>query len=185
MLSNPEYEELLKRARCYLSNIQQGYSQQSVIYYGLRGVGKTDLLNSIEIAADNMEILYRHILAAKNKRFSAQLITAIHDFRLDIGVEKDEIQHTGILSEDLTEAFVVLGKAALKTNDTICLLIDNIQYLSPEEINGLTVSIHRCNQIRLPIMALCAGLPKILKTVGDACPYSERLFRFEVVGVLN
>lgn len=41
-------KETLERAEKYLNTIVLGYPQQSVIYYGLRGVGKTVLLNAIE-----------------------------------------------------------------------------------------------------------------------------------------
>ena len=62
---------------------------------------------------------------------------------------------------------------------------DEMQYLRREEIAGLIVALHRCNQLRLPIMAFCAGLPKILQEVGEACSYAERLFQYEVVGPLK
>lgn len=50
---------------------------------------------------------------------------------------------------------------------------------------ALVNAIHRCNQLRLPIMIFGAGLPKILKSLGEIKTYSERLFRFEEIGSLN
>ena len=50
-------EKLLEDAEKYLEAIEKGYPQQSVIYFGLRGVGKTVLLNAIEGIADNKNIL--------------------------------------------------------------------------------------------------------------------------------
>ena len=44
-----------------------GYPQKSVIYYGLRGVGKTVLLNAIEDKAEDMDIIYEHIEIAEKK----------------------------------------------------------------------------------------------------------------------
>ena len=52
-------------------------------------------------------------------------------------------------------------------------------------MEALVGAIHRCNQLRLPIMVFGAGLPKILKTMGDAKSYTERLFRFEEVDALT
>lgn len=49
-------ENLIQNAETYLSSIQKRYPQQSVIYYGLTGVGKTALLNTIETSADNLGI---------------------------------------------------------------------------------------------------------------------------------
>lgn len=211
-------DSLIERAESYLHGIQKRYPQQSVIYYGLRGVGKTVLLNSIEMSADNLGILYRHIEASENGNFTTLLLAGINKFLHDISIKKsakdfvkkcvnlvksfmvtysledntigvglnNDIQiSTGIFSEDITEIFVELGKAALKSDDTICFFIDEVQYLSKEEICGLIIAIHRCNQLRLPIMVFCAGLPKILKSVGEACSYSERLFKFEQVGALS
>ena len=47
-------EHLLMDAEKYLDAICKNYPQQSVVYYGLRGVGKTVLLNAIEEIADNI-----------------------------------------------------------------------------------------------------------------------------------
>ncbi len=174
MLSNSEHEELLGRARQYLSDVQAGYPQQSVIYYGYSGVGKTELLNNIEVIADNMGILHRHIKADKNGKFFTPLMSAINGFIQDIEIENVSSYFNCVLFEDLTEILVALGKSALKANDTICFFIDDIQYVCPKEINELMASIHRCNQLRLPVMFFCAGRPEILGVVGNARPYSER-----------
>ena len=60
-------EQLLEEAERYLEAIERGYPQQSVIYYGLRGVGKTVLLNAIENIADNRNILYEHVEIKERK----------------------------------------------------------------------------------------------------------------------
>lgn len=41
-------EQILHDSEKYLDAIENRYPQQSVIYWGLRGVGKTVLLNAIE-----------------------------------------------------------------------------------------------------------------------------------------
>lgn len=211
-------EELLENANSYLSNIKARFPQQSIVYYGLRGVGKTVLLNSVEMAADNLGILYHHIEATEDGLFKTRLIGALNRFLNEIsskaaasdlakrclnliksfkvtysieensfglGVGSENTNSIGIFAEDLIEIFVSLGKAALKSDDTICIFIDEVQYLTEEEINGVIVALHRCNQLRLPVMVFCAGLPKVRKMVGDACSYTERLFRFEEVGALE
>ena len=45
-------DELLENAEKSINALVKGYPQQSVVYYGLRGVGKTVLLNAIEEKAD-------------------------------------------------------------------------------------------------------------------------------------
>ncbi len=44
--------ELIENANKYLDAMIKGYPQQPVIFYGLRGVGKTVLLNAIEGKAE-------------------------------------------------------------------------------------------------------------------------------------
>ncbi len=211
-------DKLIADAENCLRNIQKRYPQQSIIYYGLRGVGKTVLLNAIELSADNLNILYAHIEASGDDKFSTRLTGAItrflrevsmkeaakdlaqkcltilksfmftysiEDNSVGIGLSKEATFSTGVYSDDLTELLVSLGKAAVKSGDTICIFIDEVQYLKENEISGLIMAIHRCNQLRLPIMVYCAGLPKILKTVGEACSYSERLFKFQFVDALS
>mgnify|MGYP002604850933 FL=1 len=66
-------KESLERAEKYLNTIVLGYPQQSVIYYGLRGVGKTVLLNAIECKTDDMPVLMGHIEIAEKKNFTQQI----------------------------------------------------------------------------------------------------------------
>lgn len=218
-------ETLVENAESYLASIQSRYPQQSVIYYGLRGVGKTVLLNRIEDAADNLNILYVHIEATESGRergekqfkFTGKLLNALNKFIFEISTKEkakdfarkctallksfsltydvsegtfgldlnqDIPRSSGCYADDLTEIMVQLGKSALRSEDTICIFVDEVQYLSEEELGGLIAAIHRCNQLRLPIMVFCAGLPKILKIAGEAYSYAERLFKYEVVDAL-
>lgn len=220
-------EQLLEEAERYLEAIERGYPQQSVIYYGLRGVGKTVLLNAIENIADNRNILYEHVEIKERKSqkssegyFEQQIVNICKKFlyamsmketaksllKRAFGVlkgfsvtyhpedgsfsakwesEKIEYIGTGELSSDMTDLFVAMGKAASESGSTICFFIDEIQYMKEYEMEALIGAVHRCNQLRLPIMIFGAGLPKILKTMGDTKSYTERLFRFEEVGALN
>lgn len=220
-------EQLLEEAERYLEAIERGYPQQSVIYYGLRGVGKTVLLNAIENIADNRNILYEHVEIKERKSqkssegyFEQQIVNICKKFlyamsmketaksllKRAFGVlkgfsvtyhpedgsfsakwesEKIEYIGTGELSSDMTDLFVAMGKAASESGSTICFFIDEIQYMKEYEMEALIGAVHRCNQLRLPIMIFGAGLPKILKTMGDIKSYTERLFRFEEVGALK
>ena len=81
----------------------------------------------------------------------------------------------------MKNALVTLGKAAAKSGDAICLFINDMHCLSLKEIGGLTAALHRCNQLRLPVMLFGAGLPEILELVGEAKSYAERLFKFEAL----
>lgn len=201
-----------------LANLQRGFPQRSIVYCGLRGVGKTVLLNTIEEAADNRGMLHAFIEATENRLFRPRLIAALTRFsaelgtkektrafteqlklllrsfrihydmqgtELSLGLDGNPAPLTGIYSDDLTEILVQLGRAAEKTDTPVCLFVDELQYLDMEDISALIGALHRCNQLRLPIMMFFAGLPKVKKMIGDAKSYSERLFAFEEVGALD
>lgn len=212
-------EQVLNDAEKYLNTLVLGYPQQSIIYYGLRGVGKTVLLNAIEKKTDEIPILMEHIEIAERRNFTQQIANcskkfihkmsvkeAAKDFvskaqgflkaftltynpgeqSFTVGIDETaEYITTGDLSDDLTDLFVSMGKTAEKAECAICFFIDEIQYMKAEETEALVNAIHRCNQLRLPIMIFGAGLPKILKSLGEIKSYSERLFRFEEIGALS
>lgn len=221
-------ERLLDNAQKYLSAIEKKYPQQSVIYFGLRGVGKTVLLNAIEMMADSKNILYEHIeikerksaksdtgyfeqqIAGACKKFLHALsfsqaakgllkkaLTVLKGFTVTYNPEEGsfsagfngdniaEYLGSGDLISDMTDLFVAVGKAAGEAGMAICFFVDEIQYMKPVEIEALVGAVHRCNQLRLPVMIFGAGLPKILKSMGDAKSYTERLFKFEEVDALD
>lgn len=65
--------EVLRNAEKAMQALTNGYLQKSVIYYGLRGVGKTVLLNAIEEQAENFDVLYEHIEIAEKRSFIVHL----------------------------------------------------------------------------------------------------------------
>ncbi len=213
-------DKLILKAQNNIAALIQRYPQQSVIYYGLRGVGKTVLLNRIEEIAEEQGILFEHIEIKEKEGFVSQITASSMKFLREISMqekaknvakraveliktfhitfspkdgnitaslqsEEDHYQIITNLSDGLTDVFVALGNAAMKSEDTICFFIDEIQYLKNDELEALINAIHRVNQKRLPIMIFGAGLPKVFKELGDAKSYSERLFVFEMVDALS
>jgi len=207
MFADRGHEPYLERAASYLIGIKKQYPQQPVIYYG----GKTDLLHAIEEIADAIGIFCDHIDVGEDSPFTARLIDALNKFSqvisentkdrkcislLDAFSERyhPEDKHepqpvdslmSGIFEEDLKDVLVMLGKALAKSGDAICLFINDMHCLSLEEIGGFAAALHRCNQLRLPVMLFGAGLPEILELVGEAKSYAERLFKFEVVDAVS
>lgn len=211
--------EMLENAEKTLQALVNGYPQKSVVYYGLRDVGKTVLLNAIEDQAEQLNILYSHIEIAEKRSFIIQIANAskkmIHqmsvveaakDFgRKAVGIlqafqvtynpedqtftagagEPSAYVSTGVLSDDLTEMFVAMGRTAVKAGKAICFFIDEIQYMKTNEMEALINALHRVNQLRLPIIVYGAGLPKILRILGEVKSYSERLFKFILVSKLS
>ncbi|OUN30569.1 ATP-binding protein [Blautia sp. An81] len=212
-------ESMLEEADKILEAVAMGYPQKPVIYYGLRGVGKTVLLNAIEEKAEELDILYAHIEIAEKRSFIVQIANAskkiIHRMSViesvkDLGhkalgilqafqvtynpeeqtftagiAEPSMYVSSGVLSDDLTEMFVAMGRMAAKAKRAICFFVDEIQYMKPNEMEALINALHRVNQLRLPITIYGAGLPKILKILGEVKFYSERLFQYIEVAELS
>lgn len=212
-------ESMLEEADKILEAVAMGYPQKPSIYYGLRGVGKTVLLNAIEEKAEELDILYAHIEIAEKRSFIVQIANAskkiIHRMSViesvkDLGhkalgilqafqvtynpeeqtftagiAEPSMYVSSGVLSDDLTEMFVAMGRMAAKAKRAICFFVDEIQYMKPNEMEALINALHRVNQLRLPITIYGAGLPKILKILGEVKSYSERLFQYIEVAELS
>lgn len=215
-------EDVLSNAQIRLEAISTGYQCRSVVYYGLRGVGKTVLLNAIETQAENRDILNCHIEVKESSNFvkalsiactgfvrtlslkevlkdkASKLISVIKSFTatwnpedktfsFELGNPQHEtaMSGTGDLANDFTELLVTLGRYAQQASTAICFCIDEIQYATTNELEALITAVHRLNQLGLPVIFFCAGLPKILKAMGDTKSYTERLFEFVQIDSLS
>lgn len=56
------------------------------------------------------------------------------------------VADSGLLELDLTELFVLIGQVAQSAGTAWTVLIDEVQYLSSEELAAIIVAIHRVNQ---------------------------------------
>lgn len=92
---------------------------------------------------------------------------------------------SGRLPDDLTDLFVAIGEAARERQSGVLVVIDEIQYLSGEELAAVITAIHRCAQLDLPLVVVGAGLPQLPGLAGEAKSYAERLFDFPEVGSLS
>lgn len=92
---------------------------------------------------------------------------------------------SGVLSEDLTDLLVLSGEAAQDRQSGVLIAIDEVQYLSAEELGALITAVHRTVQLNLPVVLVGAGLPQLPGLAGDAKSYAERLFEFPQIGSLD
>ena len=102
---------------------------------------------------------------------------------LDVDALKGEAD-SGVLSQDLPDLFVAVGEAVAHQETGLLLAIDEVQYLSGDELGALITAIHRTSQRDLPVVLVGAGLPQLPGLAGDAKSYAERLFDFPEVGSL-
>lgn len=214
-------DDILEAASLQIKALAANYQNRSIVLYGLRGVGKTVLLNSIESIAEGEGVLVRHIEVEEKKGLISPLASACcslssslnkielvkskldqmrnlftsltlsvdaGDGSLSFGFNEDilgtSLASSRNLSGDFTDILVVLGKYAQAAGASILIGIDELQYAGKEELEALACALHRVTQLGLPVMFCCAGLPKLLKMLGEAKTYSERQFNFVKVDSL-
>ena len=212
--------ELRETARIALARIASGRPSKSMVLVGLRGVGKTVLLDQMREDAEANGVLALWIESPENRSLPSiiapQLRTALIRLSnsevakalarralkglagfanalklkyqdIEVGFDFDPepgLADNGDLETDLQDLFEVAGAAAKADNSCITLFIDELQYVSEDQLAALITALHRTAQRRLPITMVGAGLPQLRGGVGRAKSYAERLFDFPEVGPL-
>lgn len=213
-------DEVLEQARVLMGRTQLRRSAQSLLLTGLRGVGKTVVLNEILNRAEEMGNILPIYLEASENRSLGELLAAPLKIALlklnrvegakqaarrglsvlrnfmgtikislgDVGIELEPctgIGDSGDMQYDLKELLSAVAEAALERDKAVILLIDEVQYLSQEELESLVMSLHHMQQRQLPLAMVGAGLPILAKLAGEAKSYAERLFKYPVLGALS
>lgn len=131
------------------------------------------------------------------KHFASRALSGLRNFAsvfnievagVTVGVDPAPdpgLAESGDIQHDLPDLFGQIGRAAQAANKGWVLLIDEVQYLSQEDLSGLIVALHRMSQDGLPIVFVGAGLPQVARLAGDAKSYAERLFTYPAVGALD
>ena len=204
----------LEQFRVLVGRLKRGATEQSMIIRGLRGVGKTVLLNAFEDRAESEGFLtYYHELTPESSlvgeiardvgraltrlKLSARALNAVREALGQLATitltGPDGVSLTvdtrkadeGTIARDLSELFLQLGEAAAGKNSGVVFLLDEIQFASEVEYRSLISALHRATQKNMPITVAAAGLPQIPRLTGDARTYAERLFTFPVIASLS
>ncbi|MFE6734856.1 AAA family ATPase [Microbacterium sp. NPDC057650] len=215
-------QEQTKAFETLLRRLARGRTHQSMIITGLRGVGKTVLLNEfgdiarrehwevIEIeASKHDDTRFRQTMASLLKGALLRLsprakwtdrarraAAVVASFALSVDqqgtwslawdVEPEEgLADHGDLSLDLTDVLVAIGEIAQERERGVAILIDEVQFLSPRQLEALIQAVHKTVQRKLPVTFVGAGLPQIAELAGDAKSYAERLFQFPKIDSLD
>lgn len=212
---------ILEQARVTLGRIQARRPAQGLLLIGLRGVGKTVLLNEVRNLADRTGYISILVEAHENKALPVLLLPQLRQlfFSLDrmahvsekakrglrvlksfldgikvkvaeieIGIDVDPETGTadsGDLEADLAAVFLAIGEAAADRGKAVVIIIDELQYLSEEELSALIMAMHQLAQRQMPVVLVGAGLPQLVGLAGRAKSYAERLFQFPEVGALS
>jgi hypothetical protein len=211
-------DQLIEDATIALARVKDGRPARSQMLLGLRGVGKTVLLNEIARIAEREAYRTIELEAPENRRLvellvpplrstlnrlsaiekaravSTRALRALHRFASTFKVKVGEIElevgepgvaDSGHLQTDLPELLVLVGQAAQAADTPVAVFIDEVQYLTAEDLGALIVSIHKVGQRGLPLIVFGAGLPQLAALAGEAKSYAERLFDFPAVGPLD
>jgi hypothetical protein len=203
----------LRQFDVLVGRLRAGRTEQSVIVRGLRGVGKTVLLNAYENQAEAAGFLtFYHeltpdsnlidVLARDSERALERLslgtsigarvraalahlktITLTGPEGFGIAVDLGDADE-GTIAADLTDLFLQLGEAAREADRGIAIFLDELQFVEEIHYRALISALHRSTQKELPIAVAAAALPQIPALSGEARSYAERLFDFPVIGDL-
>lgn len=212
-------DDILTKAAVTLERIAAGRFSKSQLLLGLRGVGKTVLLNEIKRIAGTRELQAAKIEAPANKKFLAKFVPQVRKVVLqfddraktraliknalsaaqnfasvfsvsaggvEVGVKPTAgIADSGDLTTDLTDLLVSTAKAAEAADTGVVLLVDELQYLTSDDLSAIIVAMHEVSQQNLPLTLFGAGLPQLAVLAAEANSYAERLFDYPSVGALS
>ena len=213
--------EVMQQAITALERTKRGRHAKSLLVLGLRGVGKTVLLNEVVKEARQRDYLTEMIEARDNDDLRQMLIHSVRRVLLTLDTGKQVAEavkrglrvlrsflgsikvsaggvditlgvdpeigqaDSGMLEADVTDLLLATGRAAQAMQKPVALLIDELQYVSKDELAALIRAIHAVNQAGLPLILFGAGLPQLAGQAGDAKSYAERLFEFPRLDRLN
>lgn len=198
-----------------------GRFERSILLTGLRGVGKTVLLNDFGRIAEGHGWVHEHLEVTEDTRVASAVATLARRVLLELSLKervKDRarsalgtlrtfvkvhvptgdggaltidleprpgLADSGDLDGDLGGVFKEVGETARAGQTGVLLTIDELQYLSKNELGALIVGLHRVSQLGLPLLVAGAGLPSLPGLAGEARSYAERLFSYVEVDSLD
>jgi hypothetical protein len=212
-------DKLLEDATIDMDRLLDKRPTKGMMLLGLRGVGKTVLLNRLHFMAEQKgfrtakveapeggmlpqllapelrQVLYSLDLQASAghkvrqaasvlRNFVAAFKVKIGDIEVGVGQARGEAD-TGNLEQDLPDLLVAVCEAANERGVALGIFLDEVQYLSPQELASIIVACHEVAQRNLPLFFVGAGLPQIAALSGNAKSYAERLFTYPQVGQLD
>lgn len=146
-------------------------------------------LRRILFSLDNGETsakVKRAFRVLKSFLSNVKVSVKIQDIDLGIGIDPEKgAADSGDLESDLAQVFIALGEAAQDRKTTVAIIIDELQYLSEEELSSLIMAVHKISQKSLPVVIIGAGLPQLVGKAGRAKSYAERLFDYPELGPLK
>jgi len=210
--------QIISDATLALGRVLLGRPARSQMLLGLRGVGKTVLLNRIAHIAEGegyqtvmleapedrslpemlvppfRSLLFKLSRLEKTKEVAKRGLGVLRAFASAFKLKVGEVEFgvkaetgtadSGSLESDLPEVLLAVANAAKEARSAVALFIDEVQYLSKDDLAALIVSVHKMTQKSFPFILFGAGLPQLAALAGEAKSYAERLFDYPEVGPL-
>lgn len=118
--------------------------------------------------------------------FAGALKVKYHDIEVGLDLDPEPgLADNGDLELDLQALLEAVGEACLSAETGLAMFVDELQYVTEDELAALIVALHRTSQRVLPVTLVGAGLPQLRGRMGRAKSYAERLFDFREVGPLS
>ncbi|VVE41175.1 AAA family ATPase [Pandoraea capi] len=214
-------EDIREEVRICIERLRIGRHANGQLLVGLRGVGKTVLLErllfdaeeqgaiTIRLEAPEVRSLPGSIAPAlrvallrmnpmhgaaaavsRGLKALAGFVTGLRVTYGDIDVGLDYPPESGLadcgdLELDLCALLVEAGQAARAAQTVLAMFVDELQGMPQRQLSSLLYALHRCNQLGLPVILIGAGLPPMIKHIGDAKSYAERMFEIHDLGPLS
>jgi hypothetical protein len=145
-------------------------------------------LRSILYSIDRIENAKEKVLTGLRvlKSFISTIRINVGDIEYGLSISPEKgVADSGDFQSDLSQLMIAIGEAAKAAGVSVCLLVDELQYIEESEFSALIMAIHKLNQKSLPVILIGAGLPQILALAGSAKSYAERLFKYPQIGALE
>src|ERR687886_198973 len=156
-----------------LERIAHGRPERSLVLTGLRGVGKTVLLNQLRSAAISRGWGTGKIEARPDQSLRRPLSAALH-------MALRELRHP---DQESTDAVLGVLKAFVQRQPAdvgkgVALFIDEMQDVQADDVSAICAACHELSQQGAPLIVVGAGLPHLPAVLSASKSYSERLFRY-------
>ncbi len=207
-------ESEIQQFEVLVGRLKRGATEQSIVVRGLRGVGKTVLLNAFEDQAESAGFLtfYHELTPDTNlidelvrdaeraldrlslgARLGGRIRSALGRLKTirltgpeGFGLAVDiRSADEGTITADLTDLLLELGGAAREHETGVAIFLDELQFVDEVQYRALISALHRATQKELPITVAGAALPQIPLLTGEARSYAERLFDFPTIKNLD
>lgn len=212
-------DKLLEEASIDMDRLLDAKPTKGIMLLGLRGVGKTVMLNRLHAMAEEKgygtakveapeggklpqllvpqlrQVLYALDLKSSARHRVRRAASILRNFAAVFKVKVGEFEigiddgagraDSGNLEQDLSDLLVAICEAAKDRGVALGVFLDEVQYLSSEELASVIVACHEIAQRNLPFLFVGAGLPQIAALAGNAKSYAERLFIYPMLGQLE